>query len=87
MKPSPMNPGLRLLMATAAIGSMPSTGMSKQTLVIRPAHDGGLVPPWRGKLPVLKRPLKKCLLKDCARMTQHNGGYCSAEHCRKDRAK
>lgn len=29
----------------------------------------------------------KCRLKDCQRMTAHNGGYCSAEHCKLDREK
>jgi len=24
----------------------------------------------------------KCLLPGCENMTSHNGGYCSAEHCR-----
>jgi hypothetical protein len=31
-----------------------------------------------------KQP-RKCILKDCQRMTTHNGGYCSAEHCKLDR--
>lgn len=25
---------------------------------------------------------RKCLLPSCENMTSHNGGYCSAEHCR-----
>ena len=25
---------------------------------------------------------KKCLLPECDELTEHNGGYCSAEHCR-----
>ncbi len=33
------------------------------------------------------KPKKKCLLKDCAEMTDHNGGYCCAEHCKKDKEK
>jgi len=28
---------------------------------------------------------RKCLLKDCQRTTTHNGGYCSAAHCKLDR--
>ena len=37
------------------------------------------------------RPLRdekkpgKCGLKDCQRTTTHNGGYCSAAHCKLDR--
>ena len=27
----------------------------------------------------------KCLLKDCTALTTHNGGYCSAKHCKLDR--
>lgn len=27
----------------------------------------------------------KCRLKDCQRTTTHNGGYCSAYHCKLDR--
>lgn len=30
---------------------------------------------------------KKCLLPDCQRTTTHNGGYCSADHCRLHRQK
>ena len=33
--------------------------------------------PWRAK------PLRKCALPGCCVMTDHNGGYCCAEHCRK----
>lgn len=33
-----------------------------------------------------KQP-KKCLLKDCQATTTHNGGYCCADHCKKDRKK
>jgi len=28
------------------------------------------------------KPFRKCLLKNCEKMTNHNGGYCSAEHCK-----
>lgn len=31
-----------------------------------------------------KKP-RKCRLRDCQRMTTHNGGYCSAAHCKQDR--
>jgi len=30
-------------------------------------------------------PGRKCLLPDCTRFTTHNGGYCCAEHCRKNK--
>lgn len=32
-----------------------------------------------------EKPARKCLLKDCQRMTEHNGGYCCADHCKLDR--
>ena len=35
--------------------------------------------------PSSKKQPRKCLLKDCTRETTHNGGYCSAAHCRLDR--
>lgn len=35
--------------------------------------------PWRAK------PLRKCVLPGCGVMTDHNGGYCCAEHCRRHR--
>ena len=31
------------------------------------------------------KPIRKCRLKDCTRMTSHNGGYCCPKHCRLDR--
>jgi hypothetical protein len=36
-------------------------------------------------LPDQPKQSRKCLLKDCQRSTTHNGGYCCADHCRKDR--
>ncbi len=30
---------------------------------------------------------KKCLLPDCDKLTKHNGGYCSAKHCKLHRVK
>lgn len=30
---------------------------------------------------------RRCALPDCQRTTTHNGGYCSAEHCRLHRQK
>jgi hypothetical protein len=32
-----------------------------------------------------EKPLKECLLPGCSKMTRHNGGYCSAEHCKEHR--
>ena len=32
-----------------------------------------------------KKQAVKCGLRDCARTTTHNGGYCSAAHCKLDR--
>ena len=29
----------------------------------------------------------KCLLPSCNNMTNHNGGYCCAEHCKEHRKK
>ena len=29
---------------------------------------------------------KKCSLPSCENLTEHNGGYCCAEHCRQHRA-
>lgn len=31
------------------------------------------------------KPSRKCGLPGCERTTQHNGGYCCAEHCKEDR--
>jgi hypothetical protein len=28
------------------------------------------------------KPKRKCLLPTCNNLTDHNGGYCCAEHCR-----
>jgi len=38
-------------------------------------------------LEIEKRNLKsrKCLFEGCTNMTDHNGGYCCAEHCKQDR--
>jgi len=36
---------------------------------------------------VPEKPERKCRLKDCTRMTTHNGGYCCAKHCTLDRKK
>ena len=37
-------------------------------------------------LPTIKMPKKneprKCALPECETLTDHNGGYCCAEHCR-----
>lgn len=30
-----------------------------------------------------KKKERKCLLRDCIKMTTHNGGFCSAEHHKK----
>ena len=30
------------------------------------------------------KPMRKCLLKGCEKMHNHNGGYCCAEHCKQD---
>lgn len=30
---------------------------------------------------------KKCLLPDCVKLTKHNGGYCSSDHCKLHKAK
>jgi len=32
------------------------------------------------------RPLSKCLLPGCTKLTRHNGGYCSPGHCKEHRA-
>lgn len=37
--------------------------------------------------PPVKREESKCRLPDCRRLTTHNGGYCSADHCRLHRKK
>jgi len=29
--------------------------------------------------------VRRCRLKDCARFTSHNNGYCCAKHCKLDR--
>lgn len=37
------------------------------------------------RMPHLRRSVKpatKCRLPDCTRTTTHNGGYCSAAHCK-----
>ena len=31
------------------------------------------------------KPRRKCALPECGVMTEHNGGYCCAEHCRRHR--
>jgi len=31
------------------------------------------------------RQSRKCLFEGCTNMTDHNGGYCCAEHCKQDR--
>jgi hypothetical protein len=31
------------------------------------------------------RPYKKCLLPGCENKTDHNGGYCCADHCKEHR--
>ena len=31
------------------------------------------------------KPFKKCLRVGCDTLTNHNGGYCSAECCKEDR--
>lgn len=31
-------------------------------------------------------PYRKCHLKRCEVMHNHNGGYCCAEHCKEDRS-
>lgn len=31
------------------------------------------------------KPKTQCLLPDCKELTDHNGGYCSADHCHKHR--
>lgn len=33
------------------------------------------------------KPERKCRLKDCQRMTKHNGGYCCAKHHKLDKEK
>lgn len=39
-----------------------------------------------GGLPPMERKFKKkCLLPSCDTLTSHNGGYCSAECCKKHR--
>jgi hypothetical protein len=30
--------------------------------------------------PETEKPLRKCLLPGCDKLTKHNGGYCCAEH-------
>lgn len=30
------------------------------------------------------KPSKECALPECNKKTRHNGGYCSADHCRED---
>jgi hypothetical protein len=37
-----------------------------------------------GRVPkaLRERPETKCALPGCEVMTDHNGGYCCAEHCR-----
>jgi len=47
-------------------------------------HPKGSAPTNRTRAPLRfnRRPVKKCLLPDCDAMTDHNGGYCCAEHCR-----
>ena len=40
---------------------------------------GNLVPS------ILVKKEYKCLLPGCEKMTVHNGGYCSAEHCKEHR--
>lgn len=35
--------------------------------------------------PPEKKKARKCGLKDCQNQTTHNGGYCSAKHCKLDR--
>jgi hypothetical protein len=31
------------------------------------------------------KPMRKCALPRCEVLTSHNGGYCSAEHCKEHR--
>ena len=32
-----------------------------------------------------RKPWRKCALPICPKFTEHNGGYCCAEHCREHR--
>lgn len=34
-----------------------------------------------------EKPMKKCLREACEVLTNHNGGYCSANCCKEDRKK
>ena len=47
-------------------------------------YDTPLAPPMSRRYPERPKPTK-CLLPHCAVLTTHNGGYCSAEHCKLDR--
>ncbi len=41
----------------------------------------GLIDDMAEKLLPKPRPSKKCRLPGCENMTNHNGGFCCAEHC------
>ena len=36
---------------------------------------------------IREKPKRKCLRDGCETLTNHNGGYCSAECCREDNVK
>lgn len=47
------------------------------------ATAAGMVPYCLRREP---KPERACRLYGCTNLTDHNGGYCCAEHCKRDRA-
>jgi hypothetical protein len=50
--------------------------------VLHPNHSGGMPAPFREPRP---KPKKVCTLPSCEELTDHNGGYCCADHCKQHR--
>jgi hypothetical protein len=48
---------------------------------------GNRLPFFGNEKPKSEKQKKKCLLPGCSNLTDHNGGYCSAEHCKQSRNK
>jgi hypothetical protein len=53
--------------------------------VIQMCAIAGMMGMFESFSPPEKKKARKCGLKDCQNQTTHNGGYCSAKHCKLDR--
>lgn len=54
-----------------------------------PLLMAAMIGAFSGPLPIMpqwkENPKRECRLPGCDILTSHNGGYCSAEHCKEHR--